>query len=68
MLEEILLQADLGWEVVDEIIKKLKEKHDKNLDVNQRLISIVKNSIDLDIFNYNLKKIILIIGIMGPGN
>ena len=67
MLEEILLQADLGWEVVDGIIEKLKEKHDKNLNINQRLISIVKNSIDLDIFNYDLKKIILIIGINGTG-
>ena len=66
-LEEILLQADLGWEVVDAIIEKLKAKDDKNLTIHQRLSVIIKNSIDLDILNYELKQIILIIGINGTG-
>jgi len=66
-LEEILLQADLGWAIVDEIVEKLKCKDDNNLNVSQRVIEIIRQSIDLDIFNYELKKIILIVGINGTG-
>ncbi len=66
-LEEILLQADLGWGIVDEIVEKLKGKNDNHLNVSQRVIEIIRKSIDLEIFNYELKKIILIIGINGTG-
>ena len=66
-LEEILLQADLGWEMTDRIIEDLKQKDDRNLNVNQRVVEIIKKSIDLDIFNCELKKIILIVGINGTG-
>ena len=66
-LEEILLQADLGWEIVDEIVEKLKCKDDNNLNVSQRVVEIIRKSIDLNIFNYELKKTILIIGINGTG-
>tara|TARA_Y100001970_G_C14196301_1_gene838311 strand:- start:381 stop:1268 length:888 start_codon:yes stop_codon:yes gene_type:complete len=66
-LEEALIQADLGWETVDVIIEKLKEKDDSQLSVQQRLIRILKDSIDLDILNSQLKKIILIVGINGTG-
>jgi len=66
-LEEILLQADLGWEIVDRIVEKLSEKDDKNLDVNQRVANIIKDSIDLNVFNYQLGKIVLIVGINGAG-
>ena len=66
-LEEILLQADLGWEIVDEIIEQLSKRDDKSLNINQRLINIIKNSINLDILNYKLKKTILIVGINGSG-
>ena len=66
-LEEILLQADLGWEMTDRIIEDLKQKDDRSLNVNQRVVEIIKKSIDLDIFNCELKKIILIVGINGTG-
>ena len=66
-LEEILLQADLGWEIVDSIVEKLSDKDDKDLKINQRVINIIKNSIDLDILNYNIKKTVLIVGINGSG-
>jgi len=66
-LEEILLQADLGWEIVDEIIEKLSEKDDKNLNVNQRVANIIKDSIDLDMLNYKINKTVLIVGINGSG-
>jgi len=66
-LEEILLQADLGWEIVDSIVEKLSDKDDKDLNISQRVISIIKNSIDLDILNYNIKKTVLIVGINGSG-
>ena len=66
-LEEVLLQADLGWEVVDRIIDQLSEKDDKNLNINQRLINIIKNSIDLNILNHKMNNVILIVGINGSG-
>jgi len=66
-LEEILLQADLGWEIVDSIVEKLSDKDDKDLNISQRVISIIKNSIDLDILNYNIKKTVLIVGTNGSG-
>ena len=55
-LEEILLQADLGWEMVDGIVEQLSEKDDKNLNINQRVVGIIKNSIDLEMLNYKIKK------------
>jgi len=66
-LEEILLQADLGWEVVDNIVDQLSEKDDKNLNINQRVINIIKNSIELEMLNYKIKKTVLIVGINGAG-
>ena len=66
-IEEILLQADLGWEIVDRIVEKLSQKDDKNLTVNQRVVNIIKNSIDLNILNYKIKKTVLIVGINGSG-
>ena len=30
-----MLQADLGWEIVDRIVEKLSQKDDKNLTINQ---------------------------------
>ena len=62
-IEEILLQADLGWEIVDRIVEKLSQKDDKNLTINQRVVNIIKNSIELDILNYKIKKIVLVVGI-----
>lgn len=66
-LEEILLQADLGWESVDQIVEQLSEKDDKNLNVNQRVMGIIKKSIDLDILNRQINKVVLIVGINGAG-
>ncbi len=42
-IEEILLQADLGWEIVVRIVEKLFKKDDKNLTINQRVLNIIKN-------------------------
>ena len=66
-LEEILIQADLGWEIVDEIIDKLKEKDNNDLNINDRLNKFIKHSIDLEILNYIVKKTVLIVGINGSG-
>ena len=66
-LEEVLLQADLGWEMVDKIINQLSDKDDKNLDINKRVTNIIKNSIDLDILKYKMRKVVLIVGINGSG-
>jgi len=66
-LEEVLLQADLGWEMVDKIIDQLSDKDDKNLDINKRVTNIIKNSIDLDILKYKMRKVVLIVGINGSG-
>ncbi len=67
LLEEILLQADLGWEVVDNIVAQLSEKDDKSLNINDRVVNIIKNSIDLGILNYKIKNTVLIVGINGAG-
>ena len=66
-LEEILLQADLGWEMVDKIVEKLSEKDDKNLTVNQRVVNIIKGSLDLEVLSYQINKIVLVVGINGAG-
>ena len=66
-LEEILLQADLGWELVDNIVDQLSKKEDRNLNINQRVIKIIKSSIDLDILNYQIGRVVLVVGINGAG-
>ena len=67
ILEEILLQADLGWELVDNIVDQLSKKEDRDLNINQRVIKIIKSSIDLDILNYQIGRVVLVVGINGAG-
>jgi len=66
-LEEILLQADLGWEVVDKVIEDLRVPDDKNKDWSLRFFESMKKMLDGNISSIQEYEVILLVGINGTG-
>jgi len=66
-LEEILIQADLGWEVVDKILISLSDKHQIEMSWEDRFIETMQLALKDTISIIPLNKIIILIGINGTG-
>ncbi len=66
-LEEALLQADLGWEVVDNIVESLTSSDDKNLNWEERFLNSMKELLVGKVQQKSLNKTILLVGINGTG-
>ena len=66
-LEEVLLGADLGWELTDSIIDSLSMPCNKNLTLPERLIEIIDSYINFSLSAKNLQKIIIVVGVNGTG-
>ena len=62
-----LLQADLGWQVVDSVIDNLKNSGKKDMSWGQRFMEIMTSQLDGKAQKYPLKKVIILIGINGTG-
>lgn len=67
LLEESLLQADLGWQVVDSVIEDLQNSGKKNMTWDQRFMQIMSSQLDGKAEKHPLKKVIVLIGINGTG-
>lgn len=67
LLEESLLQADLGWQVVESVIDKLQDSGNKDMSWDQRFIKTMLIQLDGKTEKHPLKKVIVFIGINGTG-
>lgn len=67
LLEESLLQADLGWQVVESIIEELQESDKIGLSWDQRFMQTMISQLDGKAEQQALKKVIILIGINGTG-
>jgi len=67
LLEESLLQADLGWKVVEFIIEELQNPGNKGMSWDQRFIKTILAQLDGKTDKHPLKKVIILIGINGTG-
>ena len=66
-LEGSLLQADLGWQVVDSIIEDLQNSGKKSMTWDQRFMQTMLSQLDGKAEKHPLKKVIVLIGINGTG-
>lgn len=66
-LEEALLQADLGWQVVEELVEKLGSPDKTSIGWDQRFVSTMKGLIEGQVETAPLQKVILIVGVNGTG-
>ena len=67
-IEECLLAADIGFELTEIIIDKIKEDNSKYETWEELLIHTIKSSINnINYKSENLKKVIIIIGVNGSG-
>jgi len=67
MLEECLIQADLGWETTDIIIEELKKASNTTHDWEERFNSILFNLLKKAPKKDSFKKVIMLVGINGTG-
>ena len=67
MLEECLIQADLGWETTDEIIEELKNPSKDTGDWEERFNLILNELLNDAPKSESFKKVIMIVGINGTG-
>lgn len=67
MLEECLIQADLGWETTDEIIEELKKPAKDTENWEERFVSILNGLLHDAPKAKPFKKVIMIVGINGTG-
>jgi fused signal recognition particle receptor len=67
MLEECLIQADLGWETTDTIINELKKPSNDSDNWEERFNSILFNLLNDTPKNDSFKKVIMLVGINGTG-
>jgi len=66
-LEEVLLTADIGWELTETILQALKVPYEKGISRISRFEQCVSDYLkDVDA-PLNLKKVILLVGINGTG-
>ena len=66
-LEELLLGADLGWELTGQIIENLKSPDKKELSFSERFLNVTLNLLNAMDIKEDLQKIILLVGINGSG-
>ncbi len=66
-LEEALLTADIGWELTETILEKLKESDNKEVSRQERFQKCVEEYLKGVEKSRDLKKIILLAGINGTG-
>ena len=67
ILEEALLQADLGWGIVDSIIEKLKAPDSKNIPMDERIINCLTDKLSDFESKRSFEKVIYIVGVNGSG-
>ena len=67
LLEESLLQADLGWKVVESIIDELQDSGNKDMSWDERFIKTMLTQLGGKADKHPLKKVIVLIGINGTG-
>ncbi|MBT5078125.1 MAG: signal recognition particle-docking protein FtsY [Candidatus Marinimicrobia bacterium] len=67
LLEESLLQADLGWQIVETIIEELQDSGKKDLSWDQRFMQTMTSQLEGKADKHPLKKVIVLIGINGTG-
>ena len=67
LLEESLLQADLGWKMVELIIEDLQNSGKKGLSWDQRFMQTMTSQLEGKAEEHPLKKVIVLIGINGTG-
>ena len=67
LLEESLLQADLGWQIVETIIEELQDSGKKDLSWDQRFMQTMTSQLECKADKHPLKKVIVLIGINGTG-
>jgi fused signal recognition particle receptor len=67
LLEESLLQADLGWQVVDSVIEDLQASGKKDMTWDKRFMKTMSSQLDGKAEKHPLKKVIILIGINGTG-
>ena len=66
-LEGSLLQADLGWQLVDSVIEDLQNSGKKSMTWDQRFMQTMLSQLDGKAEKHPLKKVIVLIGINGTG-
>jgi len=66
-LEEVLLGADLGWELTDSIIDSLGIPCNRNLTLPEKLVEIIDSYLNCSTSSKKLKKIIIVVGVNGTG-
>lgn len=65
-LEETLLEADLGWEVVEEVLEELNNPDFKDLNWEDRFYEVISTKLSADRVHKE-KKVIILVGINGTG-
>ena len=66
-LEETLLHADLGWEIVEEILDELNNPELKELSWEDRFYEVISTKLNADELVHIEKKVIILVGINGTG-
>ena len=66
-LEEALLGADLGWELTEMIVNKLRQADKSNINLEERFLQCIKEYLADLAPRKDLKKVILLVGINGTG-
>ena len=66
-LEEVLLGADLGWELTENIIETLKSSNKKEISLSERFSDTILEYLKGITEKKELKKVILLVGINGAG-
>ncbi|MBC8196653.1 MAG: signal recognition particle-docking protein FtsY [Candidatus Marinimicrobia bacterium] len=67
MLEDCLIQADLGWETTDVIIDELKKPSSNSNNWEERFNSILKNLLENSPKQKPFAQVLMIVGINGTG-
>jgi len=66
-LEETLLQSDMGWELSETLIDKMKVLDNRFNSWEDQLINIISNEVNQVTRKKDLSKVILIVGVNGTG-
>lgn len=67
LLEETLLQSDLGWQVVESIMVDLQKSSSKGKGWDERFLKIMVSKLDGKAENKSIERVILLIGVNGTG-
>ena len=67
-LEAVLIESDMGWELTDEIIDKIKESYSKDTDIEELMIGVINGHFQGEsVESYPKEKVVLIVGVNGVG-